>query len=294
MVMERFKRWYEENKESLMLRTMRGLLKNKKGMIGLTVLLLIVLMALTAPYISPYDPNEIHPEDRYHPPSFKYWFGTDDFGRDILSRCIYGSRISLWVGIVSVSIAMVTGIIIGLISGYAGGIVDEIIMRVMDAMMSFPTIFLALLILAVMGIGITSLMVAIGFVYMPRFARLQRAAVLSVKEQTYIEAARACGDPDYRILFREIFPNALAPMVVQATMSFGVAILYEAFFSFIGLGIPPPTPAWGAMLRRAQAYLVNSPWMSIFPGIAIMISVLSINLFGDALRDVLDPRLRIE
>jgi peptide/nickel transport system permease protein len=286
--------WYERHREDYVFVALRGLARNKKGLIGGAILSAIIICAIFAPILSPYDPNEMHGKDRNLPPNSRYLLGTDMFGRDILSRLIWGSRISIYVGLISVSIALGLGVLLGMISGYYKGIIDELIMRIMDALLSFPTIFLALVIISVLGVGIDNLMIAIGIVYTPQFARITRGSVLSISNKEFVEAARSVGDRDYAIMSREVLPNCLAPIIVQLTIGFAYAILYEALFGFLGLGVQPPTPAWGSMLSEARGYMELAPWMTIFPGAAIFLAVLGFNLFGDALRDILDPRLRID
>lgn len=278
--------------ESLPLATFARLLRRKNGLLGSVLLSVVCLAALLAPVISPYDPDTMHAQDRIQFMNQKYLLGTDMYGRDILSRIIWGARVSIYVGLISVSIGLAVGIPLGLVAGYRGGLIDEVIMRIMDSMMAFPAILLALVIVAVLGFSIQNLMVAIGTVYIPEFARVVRGSVLSAREKNYVEASRSCGDSDSHIMFKEILPNCAAPLIVQTTINFAYAILYEAFLSFLGLGVQPPTPAWGYMLNEARDFLTAAPWMAVFPGLAIFFTVLSFNLFGDALRDILDPRFQ--
>jgi peptide/nickel transport system permease protein len=270
----------------------RRLLTHRLGMVGLAVILLNVLVAILAPWVATHDPLKIDIAHRAAPPSKDYLFGTDDFGRDIFSRVIYGSRISLSISLLSVALAVVFGVMIGASAGYYGGWVDNIIMRCMDAVMSFPAILLAIAIMAVRGGHLYNVVLALGFVYIPRFARIVRGSVLSLKEKEFVEASLAMGNSDVFIIFRHILPNCLAPLIVQATISLAYAILAEAALSFLGMGAPPPAPSWGNILSDARNYMLDAPWMTVFPGVAITLSVLGYNLFGDALRDALDPRLK--
>jgi peptide/nickel transport system permease protein len=262
------------------------------GMVGLAVILFNILTAVLAPWIATQDPLKINIANRAAPPSHEFLFGTDDFGRDIFSRVVYGSQISLSISLLSVLAATVLGVIIGAAAGYYGGWADNILMRVMDAIMSFPAILLAIAIMAVRGGSLYNVIIALGFVYIPRFARIVRGSVLSLKEKEFVEASLAMGNSDLFIIFRHILPNCLAPLIVQATISLAYAILAEAALSFLGLGAPPPAPSWGNILSDARNFMLDAPWMTVFPGFAITLAVLGYNLFGDALRDVLDPRLK--
>lgn len=261
-------------------------------MIGLVVILANVLLAILAPWIATHDPLKVDIVNRASPPSAKFFFGTDDFGRDIFSRVIYGTRISLYISIFSVVVAGIFGVTLGAMAGYYGGLTDNLIMRFLDAVMSFPAILLAIAIMAVMGGHLYNVVIALGFVYIPRFARVIRGSILSLKEMEFIEASRAMGNSDWVIIFRHLLPNCMAPLIVHATVNQAYAILAEASLSFLGLGAPPPTPSWGNILSDARNFLLDAPWMTVFPGIAITLSVLGFNLFGDALRDVLDPRMK--
>jgi peptide/nickel transport system permease protein len=262
------------------------------GMVGLAVILFNILIAVLAPWVATHDPLKINIANRASPPSQEFLFGTDDFGRDIFSRVVYGSQISLSISLLSVLAATVLGVIIGAAAGYYGGWVDNILMRCMDAIMSFPAILLAIAIMAVRGGSLYNVIIALGFVYIPRFARIVRGSVLSLKEKEFVEASLAMGNSDLFIIFRHILPNCLAPLIVQATISLAYAILAEAALSFLGLGAPPPAPSWGNILSDARNFMLDAPWMTVFPGFAITLAVLGYNLFGDALRDVLDPRLK--
>jgi len=276
-----------------MKKALSRLFQNKFGVLGGLFLLLLVILAVFAPWLAPYNPVKQDYMSVLQPPSAKHWFGTDALGRDILSRIIYGAQVSLKAGIISVGIALVIGVPIGLISGYFKGFWDEIIiMRVTDAMLSFPSLVLALTLAAVLGAGLNNAMIAIGLVYTPTFIRLVRGEVLAQREREYVEAARSSGISHWRIMLFHILPNAWAPIMVQATLSVAGAILAEASLSFLGLGTQPPTPSWGAMLSEGQGYLTQAPWMSIWPGVFIFLAVMSINVFGDAVRDMLDPKLK--
>jgi peptide/nickel transport system permease protein len=292
--MKGFRSWYEEHKNEYLIRVTKSLLQNKLGVTGGAIVLFFLLIAFLAPLISPHDPTWFKTEDRIRPPSTQYPFGTDLFGRDVLSRIIWGSRNSISVSIISVVIGMSIGVLLGAIAGYYGRWIDEIIMRAMDVLLAFPVILLALLIIAVLGPSLQNLMIAIGIVYIPRFARTVRGDFLTIREMAYIEAAKAVADSDPRIMFREMLPNDMAPIIVNATVCFGISILTEGALSFLGLGVQPPEPSWGNMLSDAKELLMIAPWASIFPGLTIVFAVLGINLLGDGLRDALDPRLMID
>jgi len=251
----------------------------------------LIIVAAFAPYVSRYSPNEMALASRLQPPSMEHLLGTDEFGRDMLSRIIYGARASLQVGLVTVLIAGLLGTSLGLLSGYYGGFIDNVIMRVIDMILAFPTILLALVIVTALGPSLTNLMIAMGVVYTPQFARIARGSTLAVKSSEYIEAARSLGATAGRINLRHVLPNILSPLLVQATISIAFAILAEAALSFLGLGIQPPKPSWGSMLNQGRTYMALSPWLVISPGVAIMVTVLTFNFLGDALRDYLDPRL---
>jgi peptide/nickel transport system permease protein len=265
---------------------------NGIGVAGAAIVLTTLAIAALAPIIAPYGPEETHPNWKLYAPNEYFLFGTDEFGRDILSRIIFGARISLEVGLISVSVALLIGASLGLISGFFGGWIDAVSMRCMDVLFAFPAILLAIGIMAVLGTGIANAMLAIGIVYAPSFARLARASVLSLKELEFVQAARVLGLGELRILARHVIPNVLSPMIVQVSFSLSTAILTEASLSFLGLGTPPSVPSWGSMLSSSRRYVELDPWPAIFPGLAIMLLVLGFNLFGDGLRDVLDPRLR--
>ena len=260
--------------------------------IALGLLVLVVLAAVFASVIAPYDPNATNAFNVNKAPTGAYWLGTDAYGRDIFSRLIFGSRVAIEVGAIAVSLAIAGGVPLGLCAGYFGGLVDMVIMRLTDVVIAFPAIILALAIMGTLGAGIPQLMVAIGFSAMPLYARLTRGQTLSVREQDYVLAARAMGGTDIRLLRRHILPNVLSPLIVQGSLGVGFAILSEAGLSFLGVGVKPPTATWGGMLSQGLSLIRVSPYVTIFPGLAIFITVLAINTIGDALRDVLDPRLR--
>jgi peptide/nickel transport system permease protein len=264
--------------------------KQRLGLIGGGILCMLLLVALLAPVLAPYDPLAQDLYQRLQPPSIDHWFGTDDFGRDILSRIVYGSRISLRIGLIAISLAFTGGTLFGLVAGYRGGMVDMLIMRLMDLMLAFPSILLAIAIVAVIGPGIENAILAVSIVLVPQFARLVRSSVLTVREATYVEAARALGATESRLLFYSILPNCTAPLIVQTTLGMGTAILDAAGLSFLGMGAQPPVPEWGAMLSGGRELLLRAPWVMTFPGLAIFTVVLGLNLFGDGLRDALDPK----
>jgi peptide/nickel transport system permease protein len=271
----------------------RRVLRSRNIMVGAAILLVVSLMAVFAPQLTDFDPEGIVPPDRLKSPDAAHYFGTDNFGRDIFTRVLYGGRLSIQVGLVSVALASMTGTALGLVSGYFGGWIDALIMRVIDVMLSFPSILLALAIVAVLGRSLSNVMLAIGIATIPVYARIVRGSTLSVKEIDYVLSARAIGVPVWRILFHHILPNVLAPLIVVTTNGIAGAIISGAALSFLGLGAQPPTPEWGIMLSEGRVYLRTAWWVTTFPGLAIMITVMSINLLGDGLRDVLDPRLKI-
>ncbi len=279
-------------RESGAVRVTRRLLRDPFTCVAVAVLALLALAAVTAPLIAPYDPAEIDAFNTLKGPSAAHPLGVDENGRDVLSRLIYGTRISLTVGLVSVGVAMLFGVPLGLVAGYFGKWADTIIMRLMDAILAFPSLILALAIVVMLGQGIMQLMIAIGITSIPVYARLVRAQVLSLRTLDYVNAARAMGAPDRRILLHHILPNTTAPIIVQGSLGIAFAILSEAGLSFLGLGVKPPTPAWGGMLQKAIPHIYRAPYLSIFPGLAIFVTVLALNILGDALRDTLDPRLR--
>lgn len=270
----------------------KRLRRNKLAMLGLAIVIILILIAIFAPLLAPNDPIERVKEDSLLKPNKAYWFGTDILGRDILSRVVYGSRISIEVGVVAVGISVVIGLVLGAISGYFGNIPDTIIMRIADIFFAFPYILGAIAIMTVLGQGIINIFIAIGILGWASFARIFRGSILSIKNKEYIEAARALGASNSRIIVKHIFPNAFAPIIVYATMNVGTAIIVEAALSFLGIGVQPPTPAWGKMLAESMDYIDIAPWMMIFPGLAILITVLGFVLLGDGLRDAFDPKMK--
>jgi peptide/nickel transport system permease protein len=270
----------------------RRLVRRRGAVAGGTVVLFFVLVAVFAPLIVPYDPLATSWSAVRKPPSWLHLFGTDEIGRDVLSRIVYGARASLLAGVVSVSIALAVGVPIGLIAGYAGGIVDGILMRITDALLACPFLILAIALAAFLGPNLLNAMVAIGISATPYFIRLTRAQTMATKVEDYVEAAKAVGNPHWRILLRHILPNMTAVIMVQATLTIAAAIIAEASLSFLGLGQQPPDPSWGSMLNTAKNFLALAPWMAWWPGLAIFVVVLSFNLLGDGLRDALDPRQR--
>lgn len=279
-------------KNSQMKEIIGRLFRNKAAIVGLMILLVLVVCAVFADLLAPYDYAAQDLKNRFVAPCFAHPFGTDNLGRDILSRIIYGSRISLTVGLASVSLAAMIGIFLGSIAGFYGGKSDNIIMRAMDVLLAIPSLLLAISIAATLGNGIPNLILAIGFGAAPTYARIVRASILSLKEQEFIEAARSVGASDFRIIFHHILPNCLAPIIVQMTLGVASAILSTASLSFIGLGIAPPTPEWGSMLSAGRQYIRDAWHIVTFPGAAIMITIFGLNLFGDGLRDALDPKLK--
>ena len=278
--------------ESPARRALRRLVRRKGAVIGLVAIATFILLALFAPFVAPYDPIATSWGLVRKPPSALHWFGTDELGRDILARIIYGARASLMAGAISVGIALTIGVPLGLLAGYRGGLVDALISRITDAMLACPFLILAIALAAFLGPSLSNAMIAIGISATPIFIRLTRGQVLSVKVEDYVEAARAVGNPSWRIALVHILPNILPALMVQATLSIAAAIIAEAALSFLGLGQQPPLPSWGSMLNAAQRFLTNAPWMAIWPGLAIFVVVLSLNLVGDGLRDALDPRQR--
>jgi peptide/nickel transport system permease protein len=271
-------------------RAWRRLKQRKGAMVGLAIVALVIVLAIFAPLVAPYDPAQQSWTAVRKPPSTAYWFGTDEVGRDLLSRIIYGARASLSAGVISVAIAIAVGVPLGLLAGYMGGFIDGLISRFTDAMLACPFLILAIALAAFLGPSLTNAMIAIGVTATPLFVRLTRGQVLSVKAEDYVEAARAIGNPHWRIAFRHILPNVMPQLLVQATLTVATAIIAEASLSFLGLGQQPPAPSWGSMLNAAQRFLINAPWMAVWPGLAIFVTVLSFNLLGDGLRDALDPR----
>ena len=281
-----------ETLESPARRAWRRLIRRKGAVLGLAVIAMFVLMAILAALIVPYDPIATSWSLVRKAPSAQHWFGTDELGRDVLARVVFGARASLLAGVISVGIALAIGVPLGLVAGYRGGFIDALISRITDAMLACPFLILAIALAAFLGPSLGNAMIAIGISATPIFIRLTRGQVLSVKVEDYIEAARAMGNPRWRIALVHILPNILPALLVQATLSIAAAIIAEAALSFLGLGQQPPAPSWGSMLNAAQRFLTNAPWMAIWPGLAIFLVVLSFNLVGDGLRDALDPKAR--
>jgi peptide/nickel transport system permease protein len=258
---------------------------------GIVIVILFIIIAVFGPWIAPYPPNDIT-RDRLQNPSAAHWLGTDEFGRDSLSRLIIGSRNSLMVGVVAVGIAAGFGIIIGMLAGYYGGLINSVIMRIVDALMSFPMILLALLIAGLLGSGLSNVMIALGVAMIPVYARLMCGQVLAIRENDYILAGKSMGANNWRLMFRHVMPNSFPPLIVLVTMQIATAVLAEAGLSYLGIGITPPDPSWGAMVYNGFKYLLTNPLLSFIPGVAIMLVVFAFNMVGDGLRDALDPRLR--
>jgi len=279
-------------KQSQLFVTWRRLKRSKMAMCGLVIIGLLFITAIFAEFIAPYPYAQQNLKETFQYPSIKHLFGTDDFGRDIFSRIVYGARISLEVGFLSVGISIIIGGFLGAIAGYYGGKLDQLIMRSMDILLSIPSILLAISIVAALGPGLVNLMIAVGISSIPRYARIVHASVLTIRDYEFVEAARAVGSSDLRIIFKHILPNCLAPLIVQSTLGVATAIIVAAALSFIGLGIQPPVPEWGAMLSGGRSFIRNYWFMTVFPGMAIMITVFGLNLLGDGLRDALDPKLK--
>ncbi|MBN8901513.1 MAG: ABC transporter permease [Rhodospirillales bacterium] len=271
-------------------RSMRRLLSHKGLMIGAVVIALVALLALAGPLLFTGDPLKLSYRTRFRPPSSEFWFGTDHYGRDIFLRITHGAHLSLLIGVMVVLITGVGGTLIGAVSGYFQRL-DAYFMRVMDALMAFPSLMLAIGIAAALGSGVVNVVIALSIAYLPRTARVVRASVMSLRHSEYVEAARVLGASHGRILFRHILPNSMAPLIIDLTFIFAYAVLADAALSFLGVGPPPPTPSWGNIIAEGRDYVVDAPWITIFPGLAISLTVLGLNLFGDGLRDVLDPRL---
>lgn len=268
----------------------RQLLRNKAAAVGLFCLLAIVILAAFAPWLIPYDPTAIALSSKLQGPSWAHWLGTDHFGRDILARMAYGARVSLTVGLSTVAFAAAIGVPIGLLSGYVGGHLDNVLMRLMDAFLTFPPLLLGVAIVGLLGADLTTVTLALGIVQIPVLARVVRSATLVVREETYITATRALGAGSWRLVFQHVLRNILSPLVVQITIVFSAAIVAEASLSFLGLGVQPPTPSWGRDLAEARRFMVDAPWMFLAPTGFIIVSVMAINFMGDSLRDALDPR----
>jgi len=290
-LLEEFRKQYAWQIRELQF-TLKLLWRNPSAVGGFAIILVMVLMALSAPLLAPYNPIQISLADRLAPPTAAHWFGTDEIGRDILTRVMYGARISLWIGIVVVTIAGGLGAIIGAVAGYLGRSVDNAIMRVMDVILSFPPLVLAMALAAALGPSLDNAILAVAFVMIPKFARMVRGEALAVKEKQFIAAARASGAGSFWIIRHHVLPNCLSSVIVLGTLILGETILIAASLSFIGLGAQPPTPEWGAMISVGRKFLMDQWWYATFPGLFILVTVIGFNIFGDALRDVLDPRIR--
>ncbi|MGE1144734.1 ABC transporter permease [Bacillus pumilus] len=282
----------EERSQSLILESMKLFFQHKLAVIGSVIVFLFLILAIFAPLIAPFGINEQSLGERFSAPSAAHWFGTDDFGRDIFSRVVHGARISLWVGFFSVLGSVILGTLFGLIAGYGGRVLDAVISRVFDILLAFPSILLAIAIVSILGPSLQNALIAIAIINVPTFGRLVRSKVLSIKQEEYVLAAKAVGMSHRRIVLRHILPNSMVPVIVQATLAIGTAIIEAAALGFLGLGAQAPSPEWGKMLADARPYLVQAPWTLIFPGVAIMLTVLGFNLMGDGLRDTLDPKMK--
>ncbi|MFT9846765.1 ABC transporter permease [Aneurinibacillus sp. REN35] len=267
--------------------------KRKAAMYGLIVVSLVVFIAILAPFLTPFDPvQDVNYGNRIASPTMTHWFGTDEFGRDIFSRVLMGARVSIVISASAVAFSALLGIVVGLVAGYYGGLIDNILMRIVDGLMSFPPILFAIALMAALGNNTSNIILALAIVYAPLFARLIRGTVLSIKEKEFVDAIKVLGGSHIRILFKHILPNCLSPLLIQMTTYFAYAILAEASLSFIGLGVPQPEPSWGNILYDGRQYMIEAPWITIFPGLAIGITVMGLNLLGDGLRDYLDPRMK--
>ncbi len=270
----------------------RRLARNRAALAGGAIVATFVLVALLAPVLAPDEPLRGRLAARLQPPSTAHWLGTDELGRDVLTRILYGARISLQIQVAAVGLALVVGTLLGLVAGYRGGVSDQLVMRLMDVLMAFPGIFLALAIIAALGTGLANVVIATAVYLVPQFARVVRASILSLREKEFVEAARALGEGDLAIVTRYLLPNSLAPIIVQTSLRMATVLLTASGLSFLGLGVQPPSPEWGAMLSNARSYMITAPHVATIPGLAIMLVVLGFNLLGDGLRDALDPRLR--
>lgn len=280
-----------QSKQERLYGFVRKFRRNTKAEVGLVLVVMLVFVAIFAPLIAPYPMDQTNMDQRTQSPSVEHPFGTDDLGRDIFSRVVFGSRISLYVGFGSISGALVVGSVLGVISGYIGGLTDELIMRLMDAAMSFPPILLALTLLVVLGPALQNVILALAFVYTPQIARVARSAALAERNEAYVEAAVSRGENSARIIFSEVFPNTVGPLLVQGSLTISFAILAEASLSFLGLGAQPPRPSWGLMINTGRGFMETAPWMLLFPALAIGLTVIGFNMLGDGLRDVLDPKV---
>lgn len=281
-------------KENRFKTTMHRLLKNKGAVVGLIIILILIVLSLTSNVLFDFEKDivEFHTKERLQGPSASHWFGTDNYGRDIFKRIVYGTKYSIAIGFVAVLIALAGGVFLGAIAGYYGGFIEDVIMRICDIMSSIPTILLGIVIVSAIGGSVGSLMIAIGVAAISGFARITRASILTIKNQEYIESARAMGLSDLRIIFGHVLPNCLSPIIVQTTLKIGNAVVSASSLSFLGMGVPAPKPEWGTMLSAGREFLRKSSYMTLFPGLAIMITVLAFNLVGDGLRDALDPKLK--
>ena len=269
---------------------LRRLSKNPIIPVGALIILLVIVVGTLAPLLSPENPSKMNYRNRREGPSKQFLLGTDRLGRDILSRMIWGTRVSLVIGVLAVSVSMVVGVIIGLTGGYYGGLLDEVLMRLMDIIFAFPALLLAIALIAVTGPSMKNIIFVVGVIRIPRFARIVHGSVLSIKEKEFVEAARSISKSDFGIMFQHILPNCIAPLTVEASLSVATAIITESALSFLGLGVRPPTPSWGQMIADGRSELFTAPWIVLFPGLAIVLTVLGYNLLGDGLRDALDPR----
>jgi len=282
-------------KKDEIIKVLKIMIRNKLSLLGIVIILALIVIALLAPFIAPYPEQakgEPNLEEKLLPPSSKHWFGTDYMGRDVLSRVIYGARISLLVAVAVVGLGLLIGVPLGLLAGYKGGWIDAIVMRTTDIFLSFPPLLLALLISVTLGRGLENAIIALGVSWWPWYTRLIRGMAISLKEKPYVEVARSMGVSSWKIIVRHILPNAISPVIVQGTMDMGSAILEASALSFLGLGVQPPTADWGLMVSQGKDYLLNYWWYPTFPGLAIFITVVAFNLVGDTLREILDPRLR--
>lgn len=282
----------ELKQESRIAEFVRKALRHRLLMLGFTIIVVLAIVALLGRQLAPYDPNGMDFGARFAPPSFKHFFGTDEFGRDVFSRILYGAAVSFKVAFIAVAISASVGVFVGAVAGFYGSWLDELIMRFMDILFAFPAVLMAITVMAILGRGVGNAMIAIAIVYIPIFARVARGAVLSVRGREYVTAARALGQGNTTIIFKQILPNSLGPIIVQTSLSLAFAILAEAALSFFGLGTQPPDPSWGRMLSEGRSFLRQAWWMGVFPGLAIMVSVMGFNFFGDGLRDLLDPRMK--
>ncbi len=290
----RIERWRKEHESTIkeISYNLHVIRKSPLTLAGLLIIICLILVAMIGPFLAPYPENQIDLVNKLKPPSMTNLFGTDDIGRDIFSRIVYGSRLSLLIAVVAVVFSLGVGVPIGAIAGYFGGLVDDVIMRITDVFLAFPAIVLALAVGAVLGRGIVNTIIAISFTWWPWYTRLVRAQAMSIRETQYVEAAKAVGAKDFRIIFSHILPNCIAPIIVQGSMDMGYAILAAAALGFLGIGAQEPTPEWGLMVSIGRGFIVDYWWVATFPGVAIIITVLGFNLLGDGLRDILDPKLR--